>query len=44
MFVLNSFCDDYEDIERIANHTDEMGPKCGLTISHKDIIQALRRG
>jgi hypothetical protein len=42
MFVLNSFCDDYEDIERITNHKDEVGPKCGLTISHDDIIQALR--
>jgi len=42
MFVLNSFCDDYEDIEQIMEHTGEVGPKCGLTISREDIIQALR--
>src|SRR5580692_4221838 len=42
MFVLNSFCDDYEDIEQITKQTDELGPKCGLTISHDDIILALR--
>ncbi len=41
-FVLNSFCDDYEDIEQITKATDEVGPACGLTISHEDIIQALR--
>jgi hypothetical protein len=41
-FVLNSFCDGYEDIEQITKATDEEGPACGLTISHDDIIQALR--
>ena len=40
--VLNSFCDDYEDIVQITKNTDELGPKCGLTISRDDIILALR--
>ena len=39
--VLNSFCDDYEDIVQITKNTDELGPKCGLTISCDDIILAL---
>jgi hypothetical protein len=42
MFVLNSFCDDYEDIEQITKRTDELGLACGLTISREDIILALR--
>jgi hypothetical protein len=41
-FVLNSICDDYEDIERITNYIDEVGPKCGLAISNEDIFRALR--
>jgi hypothetical protein len=40
-FVLQSICDDYEDIERITNYLDDVGPKCGLTISHDDILRAL---
>jgi hypothetical protein len=42
MFVLDSMCDDYEDIERITDWAVESGSRCGLTISHDDIIQALR--
>lgn len=42
MFVLNECSDDYEDIERIANGAVDLGSKCGLTISHQDLIQALR--
>jgi hypothetical protein len=41
-FVLNSFCDDYEDIEQITKAIDEEGPAGGLTISHDEIVQALR--
>lgn len=41
-FVLNEICDDFEDIERIEGPIDEIGPACGLTITHDDIIQALR--
>jgi hypothetical protein len=41
LFVLNSCCDDYEDIVQITKHTDEVGPKCGMTVSEEDIIQAL---
>lgn len=39
--VIRGICDDYEDIERIANWTVPMGSKCGLTVTHHDIIQAL---
>ena len=42
MFVLRGCCDDYEDIQQITKWVYELGPKCGLTISHEDIIQALR--
>jgi hypothetical protein len=41
-FVLSEICDDYEDIEQITKWTVESGSKCGLTISHDDIVQALR--
>jgi hypothetical protein len=41
MFVLDSMCDDFEDIERITDWTIEWGSKCGLMVSHDDIIQAL---
>jgi hypothetical protein len=40
--VLNECCDDYEDIEHITKWMYQLGPKCGLTIAHEDIIQALR--
>jgi hypothetical protein len=42
VFVLREICDDFEDIERISNWVTECGSKCGLTVSHDDIIQALR--
>jgi hypothetical protein len=42
MFVVDSMCDDYEDIQQITKWTVEWGSKCGLTISHEDIIRALR--
>jgi hypothetical protein len=42
MFALDSFCDDYEDIEQITKYMDDVGPQCGMTISHDEIIQALR--
>jgi hypothetical protein len=40
--LIRGICDDYEDIERIANWTVPMGSKCGLHLTHDDIIQALR--
>jgi hypothetical protein len=42
LFVLNECCDDYEDIQQITKWTVEWASKCGLTVSHDDIIQALR--
>lgn len=42
MFVSNEIGDDYEDIQQITKWTVPMGAKCGLTITHDDIIQALR--
>jgi hypothetical protein len=42
MFVLNACCDDYEDIEQITKQVNELCPKCGLNVSHEDILQALR--
>jgi hypothetical protein len=42
MFVLDSFCDDYEDIEQITKYMDDVGPKCGMIISPDEIVQALR--
>ncbi len=42
MFVSNQIGDDFEDIEQITKWTVPMGSKCGLTITHDDIIQALR--
>jgi hypothetical protein len=42
MIVLRECCDDFEDIQQITNWVHELGPKCGLTISHEDIVQALR--
>ena len=41
-FVLNSICDDYEDIDRIRRAVEEEGAACGLTIREADILQALR--
>jgi hypothetical protein len=40
--VLREICDDFEDILQITNWTVESGSKCGLTVTHDDIIQALR--
>jgi hypothetical protein len=40
MFALDSFCDDYEDIEQITEYMDKQGTECGMTISHDEIIQA----
>jgi hypothetical protein len=42
MLVVNECCDDFEDIQQITKRIDKLGPKCGLTIAHEDIIQALR--
>jgi hypothetical protein len=42
MFALDSFCDDYEDIEQITKYMDDEGPMCGMTISHGEILRALR--
>ncbi len=42
LFVLDSFCDDYEDIEQITKSIDRNSHDCGMTISHDEIIQALR--
>jgi hypothetical protein len=41
LFALNSFCDDYEDIERITLGINRDSGDCGITISHAEIIQAL---
>src|ERR1700677_2978865 len=40
--ILSGICDDYEDIEQITNHVDDVGPRCGMTVSHDEIIQTLR--
>jgi len=42
MLVVNECCDDFEDIQQITKWVDELGPKCGLTITDEDIIEALR--
>jgi hypothetical protein len=42
MFVLWGICDDFEDIERISDSVTEFADLCGLTISHDEIIEALR--
>lgn len=39
--VLDSFCDDYEDIAQITKYIDEVSRATGLAISHDEIIQAL---
>jgi hypothetical protein len=35
-------CNDFEDIEQISKWSIKWGALCGLTVSHDDIIQALR--
>lgn len=42
ILVIRECCDHLEDIQQITNWVDELGPKCGLMITHEDILQALR--
>jgi hypothetical protein len=42
LFALNSFCDTYEDIEQITLSIDRDSIDCGMTISHAEIIHAVR--
>jgi aryl-alcohol dehydrogenase-like predicted oxidoreductase len=42
MFVMDSMCDDFEDIEQITKGTVKWGEICGLAIVREDIVQALR--
>lgn len=41
--VLNTICDDYENVDQvILREVVEVGAKCGLTISRSDVVDALR--
>jgi hypothetical protein len=42
LFALNSFCDDYVDIEQITLSISRDSLDCGMTISHAEILQSLR--
>jgi hypothetical protein len=42
LFALNSFCDDYEDIEQITLSISRDSTDCGMTISPAEIIDVLR--
>lgn len=41
-FVLDSICDDFEDIEQIDKWVTKQATECGFTVSRDEIIQALR--
>ena len=42
LFALNSFCDDYEDIEQITLSISRDSTDCGMTISTPRVRQMSR--